>query len=72
MPAPMDDPSFAPSGAQEHAMPPGEGGAATEGQERAASSALPGAEGRFGRDISTEGYEPLNDAPAAAAGQRAP
>jgi hypothetical protein len=64
MPAPMDDASFVPSGARGHAAPPGEGGGATEGEERAAPRALPGAEGRFGRDISTEGYEPLNDAAA--------
>ena len=64
MPAPMDDPSFMSSGAQEHATPSGEDGAATEAEKRAKSRALPGAKGEFGRDISTEGYEPLNDAPA--------
>ena len=71
MPAPMDDPSFMSSGAQEHATPSGEGGVATEAEKRAKSRALPGAKGQFGRDISTEGYEPLNDAPAAA-GRRDP
>ncbi len=71
MPAPMDDASFVSSGARGRARPPGEGGGATEGEKRARSRALPGAEGRFGRGISTEGYEPLNDAPAEA-GQRAP
>ena len=64
MPAPMDDPSFVPSGARGRAMPPGEGGTAAEEGKRARSRALPGAKGRFGRDISTEGYEPLNDAAA--------
>ena len=71
MPAPMDDASFVSSGARGHATPPGEGAAAAGGEQRAESRALPGAEGQFGRDISTEGYEPLNDAPAEA-GQRAP
>jgi hypothetical protein len=66
MPAPMDDASFVSSGARGRATPPGEGGAAAEGEEkRAKRPALAGAEGQFGRDISTEGYEPLNDAPAA-------
>ena len=64
MPAPMDDASFVSSGAQEHATPPGEGGTAAEEGKRARLRALPGAKGRFGRDISTEGYEPLNDAAA--------
>ena len=64
MPAPMDDASFVSSGAQEHATPPGEGGTAAEERKRARSRALPGAKGRFGRDISTEEYEPLNDAAA--------
>jgi hypothetical protein len=67
----MDDPSFAPSGPHEHAMPPGEHGTATEGDRRARRAALPGAKGRFGRDICTEEYEPLNDAPGGA-GQRDP
>ena len=71
MPAPMDDASFVSSGARGHATPPGQGGAAAEGEKRAEPRALPGAEGQFGRDISTEGYEPLNEAPAEA-GQRAP
>ena len=71
MPAPMDDASFVSSGAQERATPPGEGGATEEGK-RAKSRALPGAKGQFGRDISTEGYELLNDAPAAGAGRRDP
>ena len=71
MPAPMDDPSFASSGAHEHAMPPGEGGTATEEEKRTKSRTLPGAKGQFGRDISTEDYRPLEDAPAAA-GRRDP
>jgi len=66
MPAPMDDTSFASRGAWEQAVSPGERGTATgEEDKRAKSRTLPGAEGWFGRDISTEGYEPLNDAPAA-------
>ena len=64
MPAPMDDASFVSSGAQEHAMPPGERSTATEEEKRARSATLPEAKGQFGRDISTEGYEPLNDAAA--------
>jgi len=66
MPAPMDDASFVSSGAQERAMPPGEGGTATEEDKRAKSRTLPEAKGQFGRDISTEEYEPLNDATAGA------
>ncbi len=64
MPAPIDDASFASPGGQEHAVPPGECGTATEQGKRARSTALPAAKGRFGRDISTEGYEPLNGAAA--------
>ena len=71
MPAPMDDTSFMSSGPQEHAMPPGEHSTATEEDKRAKSVTLPGAKGQFGRDISTEEYEPLSDAPAGA-GQRDP
>ena len=66
MPAPMDDTSFMPSGTQEHAMPSGERSTATEDEKRARSAALPEAKGQFGRDISTEEYEPLNDATAGA------
>ncbi len=69
--APMDDTSFTPSGPFEHAMPPGEHGTATEEEKRAKRATLPGAKGQFGRDISTEEYEPLNEAPAGA-GQRVP
>src|SRR5918998_3900633 len=54
MPAPMDDASFVSSGAQERAMPPGEGGTAAEEGKRTRSRALPGAKGRFGRDIPPE------------------
>ena len=64
MPAPMDDASFMASRAQEHATPPGEHGTATEEDKRAKSRALPEAKAQFGRDISTEEYEPLNDAAA--------
>ncbi len=64
MPAPMDDASFASSGGQEHAMPPGERGTAAEEGKRVKSRTLPAAKGQFGRDISTEEYEPLNDAAA--------
>ena len=71
MPAPMDDASFVPSGAHGHPRCPGRAAAAPRGEKRAEPRVLPGAEGRFGRDISTEGYEPLNDAPAGA-GQRDP
>ena len=71
MPAPMDDASFMPSGPQEDAMPPGEGGTAAEGGKRAKRATLPGANGQFGRDISTEEYESLGDAPDGA-GQREP
>ena len=64
MPAPMDDTSFMPSGTQERATPPGERSTATEEEKRARSATLPEAKGQFGRDISTEEYEPLNDAAA--------
>ncbi len=64
MPAPMDDASFMPCGPQEHAMSPGERSAATEEEKRARSATLPEAKGQFGRDISTEEYEPLNDVAA--------
>ena len=64
MPAPMDDASFVSSGARGRATPPGEGGAAAEEEKRAGSATLPEAKGQFGRDISTEEYEPLNDAAA--------
>ena len=66
MPAPMDDPSSTPSGPHEHAMPPGEQATATEADKRAKQQSLPGDEGQFGRDISTEDYKPLNDAAAGA------
>ena len=66
MPAPMDDTSFMSSGTQEHAMPRGERSIATEEEKRARSATLPEAKGQFGRDISTEEYEPLNDATAGA------
>ena len=72
MPAPMDDTSFMSSGTQERAMSPGERSTATEEEKRARSATLPEAKGQFGRDISTEGYGPLNDAPAAGAGRRDP
>ena len=71
MPAPMDDASFMPSGPRGHATPPWEHGAAAVEDKRAKRATLPGAKGRFGRDISTEGYEPLNDTPAGA-GRREP
>ncbi len=64
MPAPMDDPSFMPSGPHEHAMPPGEQATATDGDKRVKQQSLPGDEGQFGRDISTEGYEPLPPPPS--------
>ena len=64
MPAPMDDASFASSGGQERAMPPGEHGTATEEEKRAKSRTLPEGKGQFGRDISTEGYEPLPPPPS--------
>ena len=64
MPAPIDDASFASSDGQEHAVPPGERGTAAEEEKRARSATLPEAKGQFGRDISTEEYEPLNDAAA--------
>ena len=64
MPAPMDDTSFMSSGTQEHAMPRGERSIATEEEKRARSATLPEAKRQFGRDISTEEYEPLNDAAA--------
>ncbi len=64
MPAPMDDTSFMPCGPQEHAMSPGERSTATKEEKRARSATLPAAKGQFGRDISTEEYEPLNDAAA--------
>ena len=66
MPAPMDDPSFMPSGMQERAMPPGEHSTTTEEGKRTKRATLPGAKGQFGRDISTEEYEQLGDAPAGA------
>jgi hypothetical protein len=62
MPAPMDDPSFMPCGTPEHTMHHGEDGTGTEGKVRAKPAPLPGASGQFGRDISTEEYEPLNEA----------
>ncbi len=71
MPAPMDDASFTPSGPHEHAMPPGDQTTATDADKRAKQQSLPGDEGQFGRDISTEGYESLSDAPAGA-GRRDP
>ena len=64
MPAPMDDTSFMSSGTQERATPPGERSTATKEEKRARSATLPEAKGQFGRDISTEEYEPLNDAAA--------
>ena len=69
MPAPMDDTSFMSAGGKEHAAPPGEHGAAGAERKPAKSVTLPGKMARFGRDISTEEYEPLNDA-AAEAGRR--
>jgi hypothetical protein len=64
MPAPMDDPSFIPSGTQEQAMPPGAHTTATPGEREAKSSDLPVDRGQFGRDVSTEDYKPLEDPPA--------
>ncbi len=71
MPAPMDDTSFMPCGPQERARSPEERSTATEEEKRARSATLPEAKGQFGRDISTEEYEPLNDA-AAGVGKRDP
>ena len=56
MPAPVDDPGFAPPGPQEHAMPPGE--------QRAKPGPLPEDKGQFGRDVATEDHQLLRDPPA--------
>jgi hypothetical protein len=68
MPAPMDDPSYTRCGSHEHPMPPGDQFTATETNKREKQQSLPEDKAQFGRDITTESYEPLSAPPARSSG----
>ncbi|MDO9711939.1 hypothetical protein [Paracraurococcus lichenis] len=58
MPPPVDEP-MGPKGAPAHGMPPGE----DQKAQAPRRGPLPEDKGQFGRDVETEGYEPLRPPP---------